>query len=88
MTLTFQNGSTDSVLDSPSGSSDGSVNPGNNGTPGQDPNGDVSSDPSGASIVDSSHYITVTGMFGIYSSIYNLSLLNIVCILCSYIHIL
>ena len=61
--LYFQNGSTDSVLDSPSGSSDGSGNPGSSGTAGQDPNGDASSDPSGASIVDSSHYITVTGMF-------------------------
>lgn len=48
------------VLDSPSGSSDGSGNPGSSGTSGQDPNGDASSDPSGASIVDSSHYITVT----------------------------
>lgn len=51
----FQNGSVESVLHSPGDSSDGSNNP--VGAPGTDTTTDVST-----TIVDSSHYITVTGL--------------------------
>lgn len=51
----FQNGSVESVLHSPGDSSDGSNNP--VGAPGTDATNDAST-----TIVDSSHYITVTGL--------------------------